>query len=122
MLQNKNPYYLAGYIGLIWVTHLWIGWVAAVFLITISSGWFWRFKTGWWTALTGLLVTGFEMIRIYLAAPDATSRMIELSGRVLQGYPDYTLVVVSLLLPVIFYYLAGVFSCHIYEIIRKIWY
>lgn len=122
MLVNDNILYLAGYILGIVLIHLWLGWVMAVIILAASSGWFWRFKTGLWTALIGFLLTGLEILRMYWIAPDAISRMTDLSAEVMPGYPEHTLVVVSLLLPVIFYYLAGVFSCHIFEIIRKIRY
>ncbi len=122
MLVNDNILYLAGYILGIVLIHLWLGWVAAVMIIAVSSGWFWRFKTGLWTALIGFILTGLEILRMYWVATDSISKMNELSTEVLAQYPDHTLLVVSLLLPVIFYYLAGVFSCHVYEIIRKIWF
>lgn len=112
----RSLYLIAGII----LFHFLFGWIYGVLLVAALAGYVFLERSVIIPTALGLVLSGIEVAYAYYSAGDAVDRMLSFSANILVDFPDYALIIFSMGLPVIFYYIASWFSYNIFVVYRKL--
>lgn len=107
-------------IAAITVSHLLFGWIFGVLLVAAVAGYVFGDRPVLICGLTGFILSALEVGYTFWVAYEPTMTMMNISARILVDFPDYSLIIISIALPVIFYMLAAYFSYNAYYVYRKL--
>ena len=100
--------------------HFLVGWIAALMIIALVSGFMFVEHTVTKASILGLVLNGSEILYTFVSAPEETNLLLNIVTRLAGDVPEYAIVAVSLVVPVGLFGIAGFFSSNVAYIKRKL--